>query len=278
MKLRFDWKFGITTFIALAGLALTWYVLQTDLGAHSLTIRLVSSSALQPSKSAQFKDLQITLNGLPIQSPYLSSFELKNTGSKPILSGDFEGPIRIFSNSEERFISAQLDGTDPNNIPVTITNSDDSVRISPFLFNPKDAVTFSIITSGNSPHFSVQSRIAGVKEILFEDSSVKKGNLTTLVFSGVSAAISLLLYVGYLAFAALKPKVIITRPVVILTGLSCGIAAAYLATKASAELALLTPYAVEIQTITGAIFFLSLLIGSCYFAYKRARKNYALSK
>lgn len=278
MKLSFDWKFVIGSLIALAGLAIPLYLWQVDLSAHSLTIRLVSSSALQPNSSAQFRDLQITLNGTAIQSPYLSSFELENTGSKPLLSADFEGPIQLSSQGPVRFISAQLAGTDPKDIPVTITNNDDGVKISPFLSNSKDTVTFSVITSGEPPHFSFKSRIAGVKEIRYEDSSTRKGNLTVLTLGTIFAAISMLFYVGYLFEAALQRSAIVTRPVLILTGIICGVAGLFLVKKASDELDFFTPYASEIRIAVALLFILSTTFGGGYISYRRALKIYSQPK
>ncbi|WPN24100.1 hypothetical protein [Pseudomonas marginalis] len=271
MTIRFDWKFVIASIIALAGVAIPLYLWQFDLTSHSLTVRVVSSSALQPSSSEQFRDLQITLNGSPVPSPYLSTFELENTGSKPILTADFEGAIQILSQGKAKFISAQLVGTEPKDIPVSITNSDEGLNISPFLFNPKDKVTISLLTSGDAPSFSVRSRIAGVKEIEYEDTSVKKGNLTKLIVSSIVGAISVILYICY-ATAAFDQNVSFSRAMQSVTAIVCLIAGITLVGKSAEELPFFTSYSTEIGYGTAVLFVLTVIFFAIYSAMRISRK------
>ncbi|KTC41960.1 hypothetical protein AO260_02155 [Pseudomonas sp. ABAC21] len=271
MTIRFDWKFVIASIIALAGVAIPLYLWQFDLTSHSLTVRVVSSSALQPSSSEKFRDLQITLNGSPVPSPYLSTFELENTGSKPILTADFEGAIQILSQGKAKFISAQLVGTEPKDIPVSITNSDEGMKISPFLFNPKDKVTISLVTSGDAPSFSVRSRIAGVKEVEYEDTSVKKGNMTRLIVSSIIGAISVILYIYY-AMVVFDRNVSLSRPLRLVTAVVCLIAGVSLTKKASQELTFFTSYSTEIGYGSAVLFVLTVILFSIYSARRVSRK------
>ncbi|MCF5024700.1 hypothetical protein [Pseudomonas lurida] len=271
MTIRFDWKFVIASIIALAGVAIPLYLWQFDLTSHSLTVRVVSSSALQPSSSEQFRDLQITLNGSPVPSPYLSTFELENTGSKPILTADFEGAIQILSQGKAKFISAQLVGTEPKDIPVSITNSDEGMKISPFLFNPKDKVTISLVTSGDAPSFSVRSRIAGVKEVEYEDTSVKKGSMTRLIVSSIIGAISVILYIYY-AMVVFNRNVSLSRPLRLVTAFVCLIAGVSLTKKASEELTFFTSYSTEIGYGSAVLFILTVILFSIYSSMRVSRK------
>ncbi len=270
MTIRFDWKFVIASIIALAGVAIPLYLWQFELTSHSLTVRVVSSSALQPTSSEQFRDLQITLNGSPVPSPYLSTFELENTGSKPILTADFEGAIQILSQGKAKFISAQLVGTEPKDIPVSITNGDEGLKISPFLSNPKDKVTISLLTSGDAPSFSVRSRIAGVKEIEYEDTSVKKGNLAKLIISSIVGAISLILYTCY-TMAVFDRNLSFSRPLQFVTGFVCLIAGILMVKKTSEELPFFTSYSTEIGYGAAALFVLIVIFVAIYSAIRMRR-------
>jgi siroheme synthase (precorrin-2 oxidase/ferrochelatase) len=69
-------------------------------------------------------------------------------------------------------VSARIDLTEPKDIPVNVTLEPSKVSIAPFLSNPGDKVYLSIITSGVDPVISVKARIAGIREIKIEDSSV----------------------------------------------------------------------------------------------------------
>lgn len=273
MKLSFDWKFVFTSILTLAGLAIPFYLGQVDLSSRALTVRLISSSTLQSPSSAQFRDLQITLNGIAIPSPYLSSFELENTGSKPILSTDFERPIQIVSENGQKFVSAQLVGTDPQGIPVNITVGETGISIPPFLFNPNDIVSFSIITSGTAPQFSVNSRIAGVKEVRYEDFATRKGNLKLLIISAIVAVISMLFYVA-LAFKTVHTgTVTLRRPAMVGITAICGLASGFMFSKAYGELPFFTAYSEEVKITLGVLAFIAGLFGG-YISYITAKKTY----
>lgn len=192
---KLDWKFFLTLFGTIAGVVVPVYLWQADFSSRSLGLKLLSTSALQPA--ADIQDLQIFLNGKKIESPYLSSFELINTGSKPVLSADFESPIEIFPTGGAKLISAQVTTTDPENIPVKITFDDQHILIAPFLSNPKDNVAFSIITSGKPPNFEPRARIAGIKSITFEDSTSKKGEYSA---TSINLALAFALLIPYLVF------------------------------------------------------------------------------
>ncbi|WP_223544579.1 hypothetical protein [Pseudomonas sp. A-B-19] len=170
-----DWKFIATTVIAIAALV----VPQIDLSSRSLTVRLLATSPLQPALNIQ--NLQISLNGQNVESPYISTIELINTGSKPILSSDFDGALQIQMANDAKLISAEITSTTPKNIPVQVTTSGNKTAISPFLSNPKDSVTIATITSGPRPGFEVRARIVGINEVEFEDKTVKSSSYWKLL-------------------------------------------------------------------------------------------------
>lgn len=172
MKWNFDLKYLLATAVAIASLILPVYLWQSDLKAHALSVRLLSSSQLQPFASSKKYDVKMTVNGVELVNPYFSIYEIVNSGSKPILSTDFESPIIFSGNSDLAFVSARIDLTEPEDIPVNLTLEPSKVSIAPFLSNPSDKVYLSVITSGVDPVISVKARIAGIREIEIVDSSV----------------------------------------------------------------------------------------------------------
>ncbi|WP_058544986.1 hypothetical protein [Pseudomonas fluorescens] len=212
-----DWKFYASMIATVASIVIPVYVWQSDLSAHSLELKLRSTTALQPASDIQ--ELQIFLNGEKLESPYLSSFELVNTGSKSILSSDFETPIQLTATTGLKVVSAQITSTNPRSIPVKITFDEQRAVIAPFLSNPKDTVTFSIITSGDWPRFEHQARIAGVKEVTFQDSS--NGALpyfpVLLILSGLLLVSVNLIYTPA---AIMGMDILVTRRLATFTGVS----------------------------------------------------------
>lgn len=214
-----DWKFFVTIIATIAGVVIPIYLWQSDLSSHSLELRLRSTTALQPASDIQ--ELQVFLNGKKLESPYLSSFELVNTGSKSILSSDFETPVELIAKGGLKVVSAQITDTNPSNIPVKVSFDEQRTSIAPFLSNPKDTITFSIITSGERPVFEHRARIAGVKEISFEDSSNRGMAYVQIALSLVSALLLLILNLVYLPAALARSKIVVPKWLGLLTGVSC---------------------------------------------------------
>lgn len=235
---NWDWKFVATTVIAIAALVLP----QIDLSSRSLTVRLLSSSALQPALNIQ--NLQISLNGQNVESPYVSTIELANTGSKPITSADFDGALKILLSNDAKLVSAEITSTTPKNIPVQVSTSAGTMAISPFLSNPKDSVTIAAITSGTRPEFEVRARVVGVNEVAFEDTTVQSSSQLSALY-GVAASFGLLfLYFIYGPIAFRNNVIVIPRGLSLCTAILCALAGArLLKLSLSKELYAGLPYA-----------------------------------
>jgi hypothetical protein len=216
---KLDWKFFLTIVATIAGVVIPVYLWQTDATSRTIEVKLLSSSALQPATNIQ--DLQIFLNGKKIESPFLSSFELTNTGSKSILSADFETPIEILPKKGVTVVSAQVTRTDPVDIPVKISFDEHRVFIAPFLSNPKDTIAFSIITSGEQPVFESRARIAGIKAIAFEDSSkiqIQYGRISLSLISGLALFILCMMFFNSTIFGVSLPS---TKTFAFFTSAAC---------------------------------------------------------
>jgi hypothetical protein len=260
VKFLIDWKFLVGSILAVLGLVIPLYLWQVDLSSHSLSLRLVSSSALQPVSSAQFQDLQVTLNGTKITTPYLSSFEMINTGSKPILSSDFESSIEVQGLGNVRLITAQVTGTDPKEIPIKVSVESNRLTIAPFLSNPNDIVSFSVITGEEPPVFKAKARIAGIKEVVLEDASTKKGRPSRLIFSAIFAVLGITLYLRFALETIYHGKVTINRPTSFFIFLTCGAAGVTYTTKTWFELSLFSDMWTQTTAYTGTFLVACLAI------------------
>ncbi|MBH3406703.1 hypothetical protein I5P86_16705 [Pseudomonas glycinae] len=217
-----DWKFVATFVIAIASLVIPVVIWQVDLSSRSLTVSLVSTTPLQPASNIQ--NLQISLNGQNIDSPFLSTLELKNTGSKPVLSSEFDTSLEIFVKGGARLISAEIGSTNPKNIPVKISFQEQEASISPFLSNPKDSVSISIITSGPAPEFEPRARIAGINEVRYEDISLNKTSSWPILNLAVSCSL-LFLYFVFLPIGVRGSVFSIPRGLAVVIAVSSGFAA-----------------------------------------------------
>lgn len=166
-----DWKFLLTFSVTIIGIVvpLVW---QSDLSSKGMELRLNSSTSLEPA--SQIHDLQLVLDGKKLDSPYSSSLDLVNTGSKAVLSKDFDKPIEIVLEDGAQVITARITGTSPSEMPVEISTTEHVVRIAPHLSNSGDSVSLSIITSGEKPVYSVRARIAGIQHVTYADLTLPK--------------------------------------------------------------------------------------------------------
>ncbi|RON53466.1 hypothetical protein [Pseudomonas frederiksbergensis] len=263
-----DWKFVATIAITIASLVIPLFIWQVDLSSRSITVRLVSTSPLQPA--ANIQNLQISINGQNIESPYLSTLELENTGSKPILTAEFDTPLEIFVKGGAKFISAEIANTAPKNIPVKISSLGQEASISPFLANPKDKITISVITSGPAPEFEPRARIAGINEVGYEDTSLKKTSYWRDAYNIAISCSLLFIYFIYLPNGLRSGGLKVSRGFAIFTAMASAFAALAL-TKPAFEFLNSLPYA-------GLLKFLATVALTIFVAFIALRYNRALRR
>lgn len=230
--INFDWKFFATLLAAVAGVVVPIFLWQFDLSSRSLSARLVSSVALQPETGTAAQDLQIMLDGVKIEAPYLSTLELINDGSKPISASDFEGPFEVRLNKDRQIIRARISNSQPCGIPATLSADQNVVKLQPLLLNPKDVLTFAIITSGGAPIFEPQARIAGVSQILYENSTTTASGWKKAIFLLPLSILSFFLYM-FFAVSVVRPNtVFVSRLLALGTMLICAVAGGQLLRRA----------------------------------------------
>lgn len=198
MTWRFlDWKFLLTFSVTVTGIVvpLAW---QSNLSSKGMELRLNSSTSLEPA--SQIHDLQLVLDGKKLDSPYSSSLDLVNTGSKAVLSKDFDKPIEIVLEDGAQVITARITGTSPSEMPVEISTTEHVVRIAPHLSNSGDSISLSIITSGKKPAYSVRARIAGIQHVNYADLTLPKSPYIRYLKPASEGVIAWALFCLYLIF------------------------------------------------------------------------------
>ena len=227
-----DWKFFATLLAAVAGVVVPILLWQLDLSSRSLSMRLVTSIALQPETGPSVQDLQVVLDGVKLESPYLSTLELTNDGSKPISTSDFEVPFEVRLSQNQRVVRARISSTQPSAIPGSLVIDKQAVKLQPLLLNPKDSLTFAIITSGGSPTFEPHARISGISKVLYEDATTKKSGRKTAAVLLPVATLSFVLYMFYAAALIRPGGATVSRLLAAGTMLVCAVAGNQLARRA----------------------------------------------
>ncbi len=221
--MNFDWKFLVTIIATIAGILVPVWLWQADLGARSLSVRLVSTISLQSPQITSIPDIQISIDGVNVNSPYLSTLTILNDGSKPISAGDFESVLELSVEENAGIIRARVVSVAPPNLKAEIKTEKNSLHLSPLLLNPGDRLTIAFITSGGPPVFHAAARIAGIKEINFEDGTKRRESWWRILFYSLTALFAYVLYWIYGA-ALLKPESVrLNRVLAIITMLVCGL-------------------------------------------------------
>ena len=197
--MSFDWKSYATLVIALAGVLVPIWFAQSDVNGKSLSVRHVASTALAPPEIASVPRLAVTLEGVVVNSPYLSTLELKNNGNRPIPSTDFESPLEIATGGDVKVVRARVVDVRPGDPKATIDIEPHLIVVRPLLLNPGDTVSISALTSGALPVFVPSARIAGISRVEFVDATREPRNWLVL---SVTTLLSLAGFVLYFVYAA----------------------------------------------------------------------------
>ncbi len=234
--MRIDWKYTITVLAAIAGIVAPIWLWQFDLRAKSLVVRLASSVPLQSPEATSIPDLQLTVEGVKIESPVLSTLELINDGAKPILVADFDSALELAVTSPAKVVKARISKSEPDDLRAVLETNAQGIKLMPLLLNQNDKITIAVLTSGSPPAFITKARIAGVSTVRFENKFVPEQSWKPLAVNAVLAIIALVLYFIYGAAIARSSTARLTKSLSVSTMLLLGVFSA-LAIRRAFELA-----------------------------------------
>ena len=196
----FDWKFALTILAAVAGLIVPVWLWKYDVSSRSITVSLISSiQLLQGDPSGAKLDLQLTLENVSVENPYLSTIEISNNGAKPISASEYETPIEISTGAGSKLVKVKLADTQPKGIPALVGGEGSTIKLQPTLLNPSDTLSIVVITSGARPVFSPSARIAGVHQITYVDSTGRAKSWSRALGAFAFALLAVILYFYYTA-------------------------------------------------------------------------------
>lgn len=174
MTIRLDWKFLLTLLLTVASVVVPVWLWQADLASKALLLTLKSVAELQPHGIGSLEGLQVVVDGKTVKSPFVSVLELSNTGTRPILTADFEGPIKIQASKPSEILKAQVDEAAPSSLVAKAEVTGGVILLQPLLLNPGDRLAFTVVTANSRPEFVVSGRIAGVHEVSLKDAQGNK--------------------------------------------------------------------------------------------------------
>lgn len=222
-NMRFDWKFTLSLIVALGGVLIPIWIWQFDWKSNSMSVRLASSVDLRPATHNSIGDLRLVVGENEINSPFLSTVELVNDGSRPIPAASFEGQLNVLIDNDAKLVRVTVEKTNPTDLQPHVVMDDKSLKLSPLLLNPADSITFSILSAGVKPKFSVRSRIAGINKINFEDATVKTSPLRIYALNLPIVLLGVLVYSVFAVEFVLPGHFGISRPLAFAVMLSSAV-------------------------------------------------------
>ncbi|TAJ20780.1 MAG: hypothetical protein EPO47_05160 [Rugosibacter sp.] len=169
MPIRFDWKFILTLLFTMASTVVPVWLWQADLSSKALTLTIKSAVDLQPQGLDQLEGIQVSIDGNPLRTPFVSVLELTNTGSRPILAADFEGPLKIAVAKPSVVVKVLLGSATPTSLEPRADLIESLVAVKPLLLNPGDVIRLTVVTADARPEYSIRGRIAGVQKVTVND-------------------------------------------------------------------------------------------------------------
>lgn len=228
MPIRLDWKFFLTLLFTVASVVVPVWLWQADLSSKALTLTIKSAAELQPQGVGRLEGIQVSIEGKPLHTPFVSVLELTNTGSKPILAADFEGPLKIVVAKPSVVVKAQLESATPTSLEPRVDLVESIVIVQPLLLNPGDVIRLTTVTADARPEYSVRGRIAGVQEVTVNDAQSARKTKRLWLTHAVATLLLAIYIVSMSEFAYVGIRRRVFLPFALATGLVTGLGAALL--------------------------------------------------
>ena len=164
-------KLNISTTLAVLAIIVPVILYISSITTKELTYQVVSKSDLIGT-DLSIQDIEIKIKGEAVSQATIHLIKLKNTGTEPIKTGDFERPVFIKFPEETKIFNVQEKNKAPENITLKYKIKEHAVSIEPFLFNPEEMFELEILASSDI-YPAIDSRISGVSDLeqLFPDSN-----------------------------------------------------------------------------------------------------------
>jgi hypothetical protein len=134
-----------------------------------LTYEILSTTPLATLHEDMEGRIQIVFDGQPIRDVQLVLLKIKNSGNLPILSSDYEDPLRLRVNKSAKILSVGVVDTFPQSLNEKAKDSvefnSERVKVKPILLNGSDYIKVKILITQLTEPVAVSGRIAGVSDI-----------------------------------------------------------------------------------------------------------------
>lgn len=182
------WQFIGTVVAAAAILVAIGLYLKTR-KVRSFSYDIISQTPLlgraRALNGAIKEKLQITYEGKPVQQINLVLIKLLNSGNTPIISSDFEMPVKVGFGNDAEILTAEIQKRHPENLPTSIAIQRNEIVLSRNLLNKGDSITVKALVT-KFQKVSVDGRITGSEIQKFKDRSEFYNAILAIALTGVT--------------------------------------------------------------------------------------------
>jgi len=183
------WQFAGVVLTSLAILvAIVVYRKQRKI--KSLDCKVLSATPLLTVKEELEGKLQVLYESRPIKSAHLVMIEFKNSGTDPILPGDFIQPLGVTFGSESKLLTSEIVETFPTESSPIVTTTAGGLVVTPLLINQGDFLRAKCLVENYAGSVRPSGRIVGVREIGMEmpDETLPGSLLLVFLLIGLSGS------------------------------------------------------------------------------------------
>jgi hypothetical protein len=159
------------------------------------------------------EEIQVIYRDQPVTDFSLFQVKVENSGNQTIREEDYVKPIRFVFPPQAEIVQAVILESSPQNIGMIVQAEQNTAILSPVLLNEGDRTVVRFLVSnmpsnGSPQPFTVDARIAGVKEIYtlnaIEEKKTERGDSTALAWmiGGVLGFGIGFLFTGFLGFVS----------------------------------------------------------------------------
>jgi len=256
-------KWVISTVLAIVAIIVPYGIYFLSLENKNMDFEIISHSGLVGEKNI-IKGLEIKINDEAIKTLTFHSFIIRNSGSLPILSKDFEKPIKIYFKDNSTIYSSEVKRKQPSNLSVISRESENCLLIEPLLLNHNDEFVIDLYSS-STEYPAIDARIAGIPAI---DCKFPKSNkMSFILFTWVSVFFLIFLYAKLVTYTCLRIKYFSINILIIIENFVIGLICIFSA-------GMLMKFVLEIKSFSSicVISFPACILGALWCGYRMKRR------
>ena len=213
-------SFGVIVSIILA---IGLFILQSQ--RKEIEYQILSSAPVINFNDSMKGRLQILLDGKPAQDVYLILVKISNSGNAPVVSSDYDRPLRLNFGKNTKILSAQIIDTTPKNLAPSFIIEEISatdgltkemqIRFKEQLLNGGDSFTVQAFVNQYDNEISIDGRIVGITSIKMVTGQVSFSEAVNVLIPIFAIIVVLLVIASFLGKVSRGSVIIILIGVIL---------------------------------------------------------------